>query len=234
MEKISTTPIPTESLILFASNNMREYFWHVIISLGLFLIVIFGAITLSLHFSNNITYTDSATVTTPSVTIVDPQLGNENAPVTVVTYGDYACASCGTVETILTDFLKSHPSDIKIVWKDMPNETRHSEAMTSAIAARCAGKQGKFWEYNVELFAHQSTLGQDLYLTLASGLNLDTSAFSTCVENESTRPLVERTLSEGLALNIAATPTIFINNERFTGSLSQSEIIKALTAAMAK
>lgn len=213
---------------------MREYFWHIIITLGLFVGLMFGATALSLRFSNDITYTDTTTLDTPSVTIVDPQLGNENAAITVVTYSDYACAGCATVEEILLNYFVNHPQDVRIIWKDMPNETRHSEAVTSAIAARCAGKQGKFWEFNAQLFANQSKLGTDLYQTLASELGLDTPTFSSCVNNEDTLPLVERTLSEGLALQITATPTLFINNERFTGNLSKSEIESVLNAALKK
>lgn len=213
---------------------MREYFWHIIITLGLFVVLIFGATALSLRFSNEITYTDSEAISTPSITIVDPQLGSEDAPVTVVAFSDYACPSCGTIESILINFLRENPESIRVVWKDMPNETRHSEAIPSAIAARCAGKQGKFWEFNTQLFANQSLLGEELYQNIASELGLDTPSFSTCTTNEDTRPLVERTLSEGLALQITATPTLFINNERFTGSLSASEIERALRAAMIK
>lgn len=211
---------------------MREYFWHIIITLGMFVVLIFGATVLSLRFSNDINYTDSEAISTPAVTIVDPQLGDEDAPVTVVAYSDYACASCATIESILMSFLQEHPGSIRIVWKDMPNETRHSEAIPSAIAARCAGKQGKFWEFNAQLFANQSTLSSTLYQTIAADVGLDTPSFSLCVSNEDTRPLVERTLAEGLALQITATPTLFINNERFTGSLSKSEIDRAISAAL--
>lgn len=213
---------------------MREYFWHIIITLGLFVVLIFGATALSLRFSNEITYTDSEVISTPSITIVDPQFGSEDAPVTVVTFSDYACPSCATTENILINFLREHPNSIRIVWKDMPNETRHSEAIPSAIAARCAGKQGKFWEFNTQLFANQSMLSEELYQNLASELGLDTPSFSSCMSNEDTRPLVERTLSEGLALQVTATPTLFINNERFTGSLSKAEIERVITAAMVK
>ncbi len=213
---------------------MREYFWHIIITLGLFVVLIFGATALSLRFSDDITYTDTFSVTEPSITIVDPQLGNELASLAVVMYSDFTCASCATVEKILFDFIQKHPNDVRFVWKDMPNATRHDEAMGAAIAARCAGKQGLFWEYHHALFAHQSELKDDLYLSLAATLGLDTPTFSTCLEREDTLPLVERTLSEGLALGITATPTLFINGERFTGSLSQSEIEKILSAALKK
>lgn len=212
---------------------MREYFWHIILTLGLFVVIIFGATVLSLRFSHNITYTDSLSVTEPSITIVDPQLGSEDASVVVVMYSDFSCGSCATIESILLEFMQHNPNNVRFVWKDMPNETRHDEAMRAAIAARCAGKQGAFWEYNAELFSHQETLGDELYPSLASELGLDTPTFSACLENEDTRPLVERTLSEGLALEITATPTLFVNGERFTGSLSKAEIEKVLSEALA-
>jgi protein-disulfide isomerase len=211
---------------------MREYFWHIIITLSLFVVILFGATALSLRFSNDITYTDAQHIVEPSVTIVDPQLGNEDASIVVVTYSDFSCGSCATIEGILLDFLQKYPNDLRIVWKDMPNETRHSEAMRSAIAARCAAKQGKFWEYNALLFAHQSQLGNDLYQSIAADIGMDTPSFSLCLEHEDTRPLVERALSEGLALEIAATPTLFINGERFVGGLSKTEIERVLSAAM--
>ncbi|MEK9157095.1 MAG: thioredoxin domain-containing protein, partial [Patescibacteria group bacterium] len=97
---------------------MREYFWHIIVTLGLFVVLIFGATVLSLQFSNDINFTDSEAISTPAITIVDPQLGDADAPVTVVTYSDYACASCATIESILVSFLQEHPGSIRIVWKD--------------------------------------------------------------------------------------------------------------------
>jgi protein-disulfide isomerase len=215
-------------------TNLKEYFWHIIITLGLFVLILFGATALSLRFSNDITFTDTVEVTEPSITIVDPQLGSEHAKIVVVTYSDFACGSCATVESILLDFMEKHPDDLRVVWKDMPNETRHSEAVRSAIAARCAAKQGKFWEYNAALFANQSMLGNELYQTIAADVGIDTPSFSACLESEDTRPLVERTLAEGLALEISATPTLFVNGDRFTGSLSRSEIESVLSAALAR
>lgn len=215
-------------------TNLKEYFWHIIITLGLFVLILFGATALSLRFSNDITFTDTLKITEPSITIVDPQLGSEDARVVAVIYSDYACGSCATVEGILLDFMKQHPDDLRIVWKDMPNETRHSEAIRSAIAARCAAKQGKFWEYNAALFANQQILGNELYQAIATDIGIDTPLFSSCLENEDTRPLVERTLGEGLALEISATPTLFVNGERFTGSLSRVEIEKILSLAIAR
>ena len=213
---------------------MRSYFWHIIIALGLFALFVFGGMIFAMRFSNDITFTDEELITAPSITIVDPRVGNENAPITIVLYSDYACPSCANVEQMLVAFLVKHPQDVRLVWKDMPNETRHAQAMPAAIAARCAGKQEKFWEYHDALFAQQSALSPELYLSLATALNLDSPSFSSCIEKESTRPLVERTLAEGLALQVTATPTLFINGQRFTGSLSQAEIERVLTAELAK
>ncbi len=211
---------------------MREYFWHILIAFGLLVLLSFGAIALSLRFSNDIRYTDTITVTTPAITIADPQYGGSDAPVTLVTYSDYSCGGCANLSKAVFALLEKYPQKIRLVWKDMPNEARNAEAMPSALAARCAGKQGKFWEYHTLLFANHDRLGNEVYQSIANEVGLDASTFLTCMEREDTRPLVERTLSEGLALEITATPTVFINGSRFTGNLSQSELEKALLSAL--
>lgn len=110
----------------------------------------------------------------------------------------------------------------------MPNTSAHDQAMASALAARCAGEQKKFWEFHTLLMANQSTLGPELYTQIATELELKDKAFNRCLETQSTLPLVQRSFEEGVALGITATPTIFINNNRYTGVISVSEIRKTI------
>lgn len=202
------------------------------IALGFLVLFFFGATILNLRFSHDITFTGEERIAIPSVTIADPQLGTADALVKITVFSDFSCGSCATLDSMLMEFLLKYPEETLLVWKDMPNETRHSEALRAALAARCAGKQGKFWEYHAQLFARQSQLGEDLYHTLAGEIGLDTPSFALCLEQEETRPLVERTLSEGFALDITATPTFFVNGERFTGSLSKTDVERVLHEAL--
>ncbi len=207
---------------------MREYFWHIIVIFGLCLGLLFGAIALGLRFSHSITYTDGVAPSAPSITVADPQRGPKDAPVTLVVYSDFSCEGCKNLHEILTTAIAAHPNDIRLVWKDMPNEDRHPQAMAAAIAARCAEQQGFFWEYSDKLFSQSESFSDAVFQGIGTELGMNIESLAACREQEKTRPLVERTLSEGLALEISATPTLFINNERYTGSISQDALEKIL------
>lgn len=202
-----------------------KYYWHFVISISVLSVILFAFFGASLRFGNNIHYTDQNTVTAPSVTFVDPTIGNANAKVTIVTYGDYGCDGCATLdETLVTLVADDFPTDIRLVWKDMPNTSQHAEALNAAIAARCAGDQGKFWQYHALLMANHNSLSSELYQTFATQLGLKTSTFSTCVSEKTPAPLIQQSYEEGLALNVSATPTIFVNGTRYTGAVDHGTL----------
>jgi protein-disulfide isomerase len=209
-----------------------RYFWHffiAIVTLGGIVLLFFA---FSLRVKNNITFTDDA-VTQPTITIADPILGPADAPVTIVNFGDYQCEGCRELEQTLANLVVAFPGKIRIVWKDMPNESKHPEAITAAIAARCAGEQDKFWEYHDLLFANQSLIGAELYTTISTELGLRDRAFAKCLEDKTTAPLVQKTYDEGIALQLTATPTIFLNGERYTGAVDETTL-KAIIRPLAK
>lgn len=197
-----------------------KYYWHFVISISALSIILFAFFGASLRFGNNIQYTDQNTATEPSVTFIDPSIGNANAKVTIVMYGDYGCDSCATLdETLIGLVADDFPNDVRMVWKDMPNTSQHDEALNAAIAARCAGDQGKFWEYHALLMANHNSLSAELYQTFATQLELKSSQFSSCVTDKTPAPIIQQTYEEGLALGVSATPTIFINGTRYTGAV---------------
>ncbi len=202
-----------------------RYFWHFVLSIsviGVMFFIFFGA---SLRFGDRITYTDQEARTEPSITFVDPVLGKNDAPVTMVVFGDYACDDCAafdetSLDLVATDF----PNELRVVWKDMPNTSQHPEALGAAIAARCAGDQGKFWEFHTALMQNHTSLGSALYASLAAQLELKEKTFNTCVTEQTPAPLVQATYEEGLALGVATTPTIYLNGVRYTGSVDRSTL----------
>ena len=202
-----------------------KYFWHFVITIGVLALIMFAFFGASLRFGNHITYTDKPIVTEPSITFIDPVLGNATAKATVVIYGDYGCDTCATLDATLVDILADdYPNDLRIVWKDMPNTSQHPEALNAAIAARCAGDQGKFWEYNALLLANQAALGAELYSTIAIQLGLKASSFASCNSQQTPAPIIQQTYEEGLALGVSATPTIFINGMRYTGAIDKGTL----------
>ncbi len=202
-----------------------KYFWHFVISIGVLALILFAFFGASLPFGNNIVYTDQNKITEPSITFVDPVLGKPDARATVVLYGDYGCELCATLDETLVNLLADdYPNDLRIVWKDMPNTSQHPEALNAAIAARCAGEQGKFWEYNALLMKNNSDLGATLYNTLAIQLALNASPFASCLSQQTPAPIIQQTYEEGLELGVSATPTIFMNGMRYTGAVDKATL----------
>ena len=201
-----------------------RYFWHFLIAATVIVVFIVLFFSLSLGTKDKITFTDQSSITTPTVTIADPSQGPNTAPVTIVNYGDYQCQNCAELDMSLVALRAEYPDALRVVWKDMPNTSQHKEALNAAVAAHCAGEQDKFWEYHSLLMINQTILGPELYTQIATELNLKDRPFARCLEDQSTMPLVQRGFDEGISLGITATPTLYINGERYTGSMKTSDL----------
>lgn len=202
-------------------------FWTALIFLSLLAITVFLFFVFSVSVRDRITFTDDQ-LNEPTVTVADPQIGAKEPSVTIVNFGDYQCPSCANLDQALSELITEYPRDLRVVWKDMPNTSVHDESLNAAIAAQCAGEQNAFWEYHVLLMQNSVQLGPSIYLSIADELELRTNAFSRCYDNQSTLPLVQRGFDEGVALDIVATPTIFINGTRYTGTMTQAELRNAI------
>lgn len=170
----------------------------------------------------------------PSVTFVNPSRGSADAKVTIVTFGDFQCDACKTLATNLETVMRSFPDDVRIVWKDMPNEEAHPLATKAAIAAHCADRQGKFWEFHDALLERQSYLSEEEIAAIAVNLGLDAAPFARCTENNDTLAIVRKDFEEGRALNILATPTIFFGTESYAGALSVEELTGLIQQELVK
>ena len=209
-----------------------RYFWFFLTFASILVILIILFFTFSLSVKNDITFTDEATLTEPTITIADPSLGPITALITLVNFGDYECQGCAELEISLVALRAEYADNLRIVWKDLPNTSQHDQALNAAVAAHCAGEQDKFWEYHSLLMMNQASLGPELYTDIAVELELKDRPFARCFEDQSTLPLVQRGFDEGIALGITATPTLYINNERFTGAMTTSELRRVIERLM--
>lgn len=163
-------------------------------------------------------------LTKPTITFVDPSLGAIKPKITIVVFSDFRCPHCATSNQILREAVRLHPKEVRVVWKDMPILPPLDLAWKIHQAARCAGEQGKFWEYNDLLFANQIGLTMEKLNDLAFSLSLETIKFQECLESGRTLPLVQRAYDEGRALKIVEVPYYFINGERYSAEFSLIKI----------
>src|SRR5262249_20156640 len=103
----------------------------------------------------------SAELLTDLAVPIDPERdhvrGPEDAPVTLVEYGDFQCPYCGRAEPVVRELLADF-GDVRYVWRHLPLRDVHPNAQIAAEAAEAAAAQGSFWEMHDLLLARQDAL----------------------------------------------------------------------------
>ena len=166
----------------------------------------------------------------PTVTFVNPAKGAQVPTITIIEFADFQCAACATLSDSLEVLVKTYPQDVRIVWKDMPNESIHTLATPAAIAAHCADRQGKFWEYHSTLFDRQSVLSETQFTQIATDLGLNMGKFRTCYDERDTLPIVKKDYEEGQALGITSTPTLYIGDQTLVGAVTTQDLVDLVGA----
>jgi len=109
----------------------------------------------------------------------------------------------------------------------------HPLARPAAEAARCAGEQGKFWEYHDALFA-EAALTPETWMSLAGRLNLDEARFKQCFDAGRYRAAVQEDESQARGLGIDSTPAFFVNGLALMGAQPIEEFIKVIDRELAR
>lgn len=149
----------------------------------------------------------------------DPTLGPADATVTIVEFSDYECPYCQVWhEQVFGELVAAYGSKVRFVYRDFPLDEVHPQARPAAIAATCAGAQGKFWEYHSLLFGGELGLGSEARTTYAQQLGLDLERFTACIADEAGSAEVDADLQDAYELGVRGTPTFFINGRPLVGA----------------
>jgi protein-disulfide isomerase len=147
-----------------------------------------------------------------------PFKGAEKAAVTIVKFEDFQCPYCKTVQGTFPELLKRYDGKVRLVHKDLPLDAIHPQARQAAEAARCAGEQGKFWEYHDKLYANSPKAGVEELKSYAKEVGLNAVSFDQCYGSGKFRAAVQKDLNDGAQLGLTGTPTFFINGREISGA----------------
>jgi protein-disulfide isomerase len=148
----------------------------------------------------------------------DHVLGNADALVTLVEYGDYECPHCGAAHAVLKDVLRRVGSDVRLVFRNFPLAQVHPHAVAAAEAAEAAAAQGEFWAMHDLLFENQDALEPDDLLTYAKTIGLDVARFAEDLSRSTFAEKVQADFSSGVRSGVNGTPSFFIDDARFDDS----------------
>ena len=144
--------------------------------------------------------------------------GPKDAPITIVEFSDFQCPYCRTVVATVKEVMRQYSGRVKWVYRDFPIVGLHPQAPKAAEAARCAGEQGKFWEYHDLLFDHQAQATTADFKRFADQLQLDQKSFAQCLDSGKHQAAVQSDVEEGARLGITGTPSFFINGRFLVGA----------------
>ncbi len=158
--------------------------------------------------------------------------GGESAPVTIVAFSDYECPFCRRAEGTVAQVLETYGDKVRYVHRDYPLPF-HSHAHDAAEAARCAGDQGKFWEYHDRLFETAKLTLDDLKQH-ATELGLDRTKFDECLASGKYESAVDADLQAGSEVGVSGTPAFFINGRMLSGAQPFERFKEVIDAELAR
>ena len=163
----------------------------------------------------------------------DHVLGRDDAPVTVVEYGDYQCPYCGAAQPQVRKVLDRFGDDIRFVFRHFPLTEVHPMAAIAAVTAEFAGAHGQFWQAHEALYANQARLGPELLFEIVQGLGLEPAQLKAEIDADTYTEKVQADFNGGIRSGVNGTPTFFINGTRHDGAYSFEALSQAIEAARA-
>jgi Na+/H+ antiporter NhaA len=166
---------------------------------------------------------------------VDPERdhvrGPEDAPVTLLEYGDFECPYCGQAEAAIRNLLDAAGADVRYVWRHLPLNDVHPNAQLAAEASEAAAAQGRFWEMHDRLLAHSDELSARQLVAHAQEIGLDVERFVADLRRHEHAGRVSADVATADESGVSGTPTFFINGRRHYGVYDLAALTDAVRAA---
>ncbi|HYM84840.1 MAG TPA: thioredoxin domain-containing protein [Candidatus Dormibacteraeota bacterium] len=169
-----------------------------------------------------------------------PSLGQATAPVTIEVWADYQCPFCGLqargIEPSIERSLVS-TGQVRLVFRDFA--FLGQESVDAAVAARCAGRQGRYFYFHDLLFGSQQGENQGAFarqrlLNLASFAGLDGTSFTACLDDAAVSNAVEAETASGRGYGVESTPTLRVSGPGGSELLDGVKPLSVVTAAVAR
>jgi protein-disulfide isomerase len=161
------------------------------------------------------------------------RIGPADAPVTIIEFSDFQCEFCKVHAGRLDRLRQAHPGQIAIVFRHYPVTEQHPHAYTAALAAECAGDQGKFEAYRDVLFRNQARIGQTEWGEFARQAAVpDVDDFGSCVSERRHARRIAADMKAGKKLGVPATPTILINQWKVVGAPDEKKLSSLVEDAL--
>ncbi|MBI1651212.1 Na+/H+ antiporter NhaA [Hyphomicrobium sulfonivorans] len=158
----------------------------------------------------------------------DHTLGPDNAPITLVEYGSYACPSCRAANERVAEARDEFGQRLRYVFRHRP--LRNNDlARRAAELVEMAPDDDSFWRAHVTLMTRSDVLTEQDIIAVAQDLGVDVSEPETL---DPARARVEADERSAAASGVLITPTFFINRRRYDGAWDESSFSDAMRGTL--
>ncbi|TFD75611.1 DsbA family protein [Cryobacterium fucosi] len=168
-------------------------------------------------------------------------LGEVTAPVVLVEYADFRCPFCGvyareTLPPLVAEYVKS--GRLRMEWRDFP--VFGQESTDAAVAARAAGEQGRFWEFNAVMYAHAPErahleVTREILLQFARDAGVpDLTRFESELSSPALLERVTADTEEAYSIGATGTPLFLVNGTPISGAQPLEVFRQAIDNELAK
>ena len=171
------------------------------------------------------------------VEIIEPRdifVGDIDAPVTLMEFGDYESEACAKANEVVKQLLVEYEGKIRFNFRHFPLTRIHQRSLKAGEAAVAAGQEGKFWEMHNILFANRRNLGTTSLKLHSKEAGVNNKKFLDDLVNAIYGWQVQGDLKEGLNRGVKDVPAFFVNDELVIGKPTFENISKAIDAALKK
>jgi protein-disulfide isomerase len=173
-----------------------------------------------------------------------PTRGNKDAKVVAINFDDFQCPFCSRMhQQIFPAIFREYGDRVLFIYKDFPLEEIHPWAVHAAVDANCLASQNNdaYWDYADYLHGNQRSIGgsrdaqfvelDKQALLQAQKHNLDIPKVMACVKTQDERA-VRASMRDGEALDVSATPMMFVNGQKVDGAVPPDTLREVLDRAL--
>lgn len=164
----------------------------------------------------------------------DVFVGDEDAPVTLMEFGEYENEDCAKANEVVKQLLDEFDGKIRFNFRHFPLTKIHQRSMKASESAVAAAQSGKFWEMHNVLFNNRRQLGTVSLKLHSKEAGIADKKFLDDLVNGTYGWQVQDDLREGIDRGVKNLPAFFINDEPFTGKPTFDNLKDAIKSALHK
>src|SRR5215467_9216271 len=169
--------------------------------------------------------------------IIEPRdvfIGDEDAPVTLMEFGEYEDEACAKANEVVKQLLEEFEGKIRFNFRHFPLTKVHQRSLKAGEAAVAAAQAGKFWEMHNVLFNNRRNLGTTSLKLHSREAGINNKKFLDDLVNATYGWQVQGDIREGKEKGVTSVPAFFINGLPFTGKPTYENLKKGIDSALRK